>query len=133
MKLAHYLHSCNLPLPAQYAGRSIAQVEANWRIPSHAQDPPQVPDHDLSSCMYSLRGGVGSNIWLYEPGIILSLHLARSALKIPYGACVRSYKFPLHKFRCRYRHRYRHGTVYCYSQRCSYRSRYTKVGLTSLD
>jgi hypothetical protein len=28
-----------------------------------------------------LRGGVGSNIWLYEPGIILSLHLARSALK----------------------------------------------------
>ena len=24
---------------------------------------------------------VGSNIWLYEPGIILSLHLARSALK----------------------------------------------------
>jgi hypothetical protein len=40
-----------------------------------------VPDHDLSSCMHSLRGGVGSNIWLYEPGIILSLHLARYALK----------------------------------------------------
>ena len=33
--------------------------------------------------MHSWRGGVGSNIWLYEPGIILSLHLARSALKIP--------------------------------------------------
>ena len=81
MTLAHYIHSYNSPLPAQYAGRSIAQVEANWRVSSHAQDPPQVPDHDLSSCMHSLRGGVGSNIWLYEPGIILSLHLARYALK----------------------------------------------------
>ena len=40
-----------------------------------------MPDHDLSSCMHSLRGGVGSNIWLYEPGIILSLHLVRSTLK----------------------------------------------------
>jgi hypothetical protein len=31
--------------------------------------------------MHSLRGGVGSNIWLYEPGTILSLHLVRSTLK----------------------------------------------------
>ena len=42
--------------------------------------------------MHSLRGGVGSNIWLYEPGTILSLDLARSALQIPYRVHARSYK-----------------------------------------
>ena len=63
--------------------------------PSLAQDLPQEPDQDLTSCMHSLRGGVGSNIWLYEPGIILSLHLARSALKTSYGAYARSYKLRL--------------------------------------
>ena len=60
--------------------------------PSLAQDLPQEPNQDLPSCMHSLRGGVGSNIWLYEPGTILSLQLARSALKIPYRVHARSYK-----------------------------------------
>ena len=48
-----------------------------------AQDPPQASDQDLTSCMHSLRGGVGSNMQLYEPEVILSLHLSRS-LEVKY-------------------------------------------------